>query len=185
MLLSDIDLRTAMNRGDLVVRPFNARMLQPASIDVHLANEFRVFPPRPGGFYVDTRNVTSDLTSPLQVPDTDGLILKPGDLILGSTVEWFTIGESLAGRLEGRSSLGRLGLLTHSTAGFIDPGFSGTITLELANVSRTPIILHPGMSIGQLCVIRLTSRAERPYGSAGLESRYQGQIGPTPSRYTL
>ena len=108
--------------------------------------------------------------------------MHPGEFVLGSTYEQVLLPSDLAGRLEGKSSLGRLGLLTHSTAGFIDPGFSGHITLELSNVATLPILLYPGMKIGQLCLIRLTTEAEFPYGSSHYGSRYQGQKGPTPSR---
>ena len=116
----------------------------------------------------------------MQPEPGEPFVLHPGEFVLGSTLELCTLPDDLAGRLEGKSSLGRLGLLTHSTAGFIDPGFSGHITLELSNVANLPITLWPGMKIGQLCLLRLTSPAEHPYGSAQAGSKYQGQRGPTP-----
>ena len=132
--------------------------------------------------HIDPATRQDDLTSPVEVPDGEPFVLHPGEFVLASTLEVITLGDQLAGRLEGKSSLGRLGLLTHSTAGFIDPGFSGHVTLELSNVANLPITLWPGMKIGQLCIFRLSSPAEHPYGSAVYGSRYQGQRGPTPSR---
>jgi dCTP deaminase len=180
MLLSDVDLEKSLGVG-LRVEPYDAALLQPASVDVRLAREFRVFT----GYRdacVDPLDVPEDLTELVTVVAGTPFVLHPGEFVLGSTFERVTLGADLAGRLEGKSSLGRLGLLVHSTAGFIDPGFSGHVTLELSNASRLPIKLWPGMAIGQLCVLRMTSPAGRPYGSAGLGSHYQGQRGPTPPR---
>ncbi|HEY3692309.1 MAG TPA: dCTP deaminase, partial [Pseudonocardiaceae bacterium] len=134
---------------------------------------------------IDPSLQQDELTSLVEPEGDEPFVLHPGEFVLGSTFEQITLPDDLAGRLEGKSSLGRLGLLTHSTAGFIDPGFSGHITLELSNVANLPIILWPGMKIGQLCLFRLSSPAEHPYGSAGVGSRYQGQRGPTPSRAYL
>src|SRR5947199_10129772 len=159
-------------------------MLQPSSIDVRLDRFFRVFN-NTKYTHIDPRQQQDDLTSLVETEGDEPFVLHPGEFVLGSTLEVVTLPDDLAGRLEGKSSLGRLGLLTHSTAGFIDPGFTGHITLELSNVANLPITLWPGMKIGQLCLFRLSSPSEHPYGSAGVGSRYQGQRGPTPSRAYL
>ncbi|PXY34653.1 dCTP deaminase [Prauserella sp. PE36] len=181
MLLSDRDLRKELDSGRLGVEPFTPKMLQPSSIDVRLDRFFRVFD-NTKYTHIDPQLQQDELTSLVEKAGEDPFVLHPGEFVLGSTFELFTLPDDLAGRLEGKSSLGRLGLLTHSTAGFIDPGFTGHITLELSNVANLPITLWPGMKIGQLCLFRLTSAAEFPYGSAEAGSRYQGQRGPTPSR---
>lgn len=181
MLLSDRDLQGQLDCGRLGLEPFDPEMLQPSSIDVRLDRFFRVFD-NSRYTHIDPRQQQDDLTS-LVEPDGDApFVLHPSEFVLGSTFEQVTLPDDLAGRLEGKSSLGRLGLLTHSTAGFIDPGFSGHITLELSNVANLPITLWPGMKIGQLCLFRLSSPAEHPYGSARAGSKYQHQRGPTPSR---
>jgi dCTP deaminase len=181
VLLSDRDLAGEIKAGNLQLDPFEPELLQPSSIDVRLDRLFRVFN---NHLYthIDPSTRQDDLTTQVEVVDGDPFVLHPGEFVLGSTFEVITLGDQLAGRLEGKSSLGRLGLLTHSTAGFIDPGFSGHVTLELSNVSTLPIRLWPGMKIGQLCIFRLSSPAENPYGAAVYGSRYQGQRGPTPSR---
>ena len=184
MLLSDRDLRKELDSGRLGVDPFDPAMLQPSSIDVRLDRFFRVFD-NSKYTHIDPQLQQDELTSLVEKEGEDPFVLHPGEFVLGSTFEQVTLPDDLAGRLEGKSSLGRLGLLTHSTAGFIDPGFSGHITLELSNVANLPITLWPGMKIGQLCLFRLTSAAEFPYGSAQAGSRYQGQRGPTPSRVYL
>ena len=184
MLLSDRDLRKELEAGRLGVDPFDAAMLQPSSIDVRLDRFFRVFNNQKYT-HIDPRQQQDDLTTLVEVDDDEPFVLHPSEFVLGSTFEGVSLPDDLAGRLEGKSSLGRLGLLTHSTAGFIDPGFAGHITLELSNVANLPITLWPGMKIGQLCLFRLTSAAEFPYGSAQAGSRYQGQRGPTPSRAYL
>ncbi|GAA0226061.1 dCTP deaminase [Saccharothrix mutabilis subsp. mutabilis] len=184
MLLSDRDLRGEVDSGRLVLEPFDDVMVQPSSIDVRLDRFFRVFN-NTRYTHIDPSLQQDDLTSLVETPDDEPFVLHPGEFVLGSTFELVTLPDDLAGRLEGKSSLGRLGLLTHSTAGFIDPGFSGHITLELSNVANLPITLWPGMKIGQLCLFRLTSSAEHPYGSQQAGSRYQGQRGPTPSRAYL
>ena len=181
MLLSDRDLRAEIDAGTFVLDPFDSTLLQPSSIDVRLDRYFRVFN-NSKYTHIDPRTQQDDLTSLVEVEGDEAFVLHPGEFVLGSTFEAITLSDDLAGRLEGKSSLGRLGLLTHSTAGFIDPGFSGHITLELSNVANLPITLWPGMKIGQLCLLRLTSPAEHPYGSAQAGSKYQGQRGPTPSR---
>jgi len=181
VLLSDRDLMREIESGTLRLDPFEPALLQPSSIDVRLDRLFRVFN---NHLYthIDPAVRQDDLTTEVEVVDGDPFVLHPGEFVLASTLEVITLGSQLAGRLEGKSSLGRLGLLTHSTAGFIDPGFSGHVTLELSNVATLPIKLWPGMKIGQLCIFRLSSPAENPYGSAVYGSRYQGQRGPTPSR---
>jgi dCTP deaminase len=181
MLLSDRDLVSEIKSENLALEPFAPELMQPSSIDVRLDRFFRVFN---NHLYthIDPSLQQDDLTALVEVGDGEPFVLHPGEFVLASTLEVITLGDQLAGRLEGKSSLGRLGLLTHSTAGFIDPGFSGHVTLELSNVANLPIKLWPGMKIGQLCIFRLSSPAEHPYGSAVYGSRYQGQRGPTPSR---
>jgi dCTP deaminase len=181
VLLSDRDLIAELKAGTLGIEPFEPALVQPSSIDFRLDHMFRVFN---NHLYthIDPATQQDELTSMVEVADGQPFVLHPGEFVLASTLEVITLGNQLAGRVEGKSSLGRLGLLTHSTAGFIDPGFSGHITLELSNVANLPIKLWPGMKIGQLCIMRLTSEAEHPYGSAVYGSRYQGQRGPTPSR---
>jgi dCTP deaminase len=185
VLLSDRDLRKELDAGRLVVDPYDPAMLQPSSVDVRLDRYFRVFD-NSRYTHIDPAIQQDELTSLVEIDDQDTpFVLHPGEFVLGSTYESVSLPDDLAGRLEGKSSLGRLGLLTHSTAGFIDPGFTGHITLELSNVANLPITLWPGMKIGQLCLFQLTSAAEHPYGSAAAGSRYQGQRGPTPSRAYL
>jgi dCTP deaminase len=181
MLLSDRDLVSEIKSENLSLEPFAPELMQPSSIDVRLDRFFRVFN---NHLYthIDPSVQQDDLTAMVEVGEGEPFVLHPGEFVLASTLEVITLGDQLAGRLEGKSSLGRLGLLTHSTAGFIDPGFSGHVTLELSNVANLPIKLWPGMKIGQLCIFRLSSPAEHPYGSAVYGSRYQGQRGPTPSR---
>ncbi|MBB3049810.1 dCTP deaminase [Prauserella isguenensis] len=181
MLLSDRDLRKELDAGRLAVDPYGPQMLQPSSIDVRLDRFFRVFD-NTKYTHIDPSLQQDELTSLVEKTDGEAFVLHPGEFVLGSTFEIFSLPDDLAGRLEGKSSLGRLGLLTHSTAGFIDPGFDGHITLELSNVANLPITLWPGMKIGQLCLFRLTSSSEHPYGSSEAGSKYQGQRGPTPSR---
>ncbi|SFE61350.1 dCTP deaminase [Actinopolyspora alba] len=184
MLLSDRDLRKELDEGRLELDPFDDSLIQPSSIDVRLDRFFRVFD-NSKYTHIDPSRQQDDLTSLVEHSDDDAFVLHPGEFVLGSTYETVRLPDDLAGRLEGKSSLGRLGLLTHSTAGFIDPGFSGHITLELSNVANLPITLWPGMKIGQLCLFRLSSPAEHPYGSKAAGSRYQNQRGPTPSRAHL
>ncbi|WP_031075545.1 dCTP deaminase [Streptomyces sp. NRRL WC-3742] len=184
MLLSDKDIRTEIDLGRVVVDPFDPAMIQPSSIDVRLDRFFRVFENHKYP-HIDPSEEQPDLTRLVEPDGDEAFILHPGEFVLASTYEVITLPEDVASRLEGKSSLGRLGLLTHSTAGFIDPGFSGHVTLELSNVATLPIKLYPGMKIGQLCLFRLSSPSEHPYGSARYGSRYQGQRGPTPSRSYL
>ena len=184
MLLSDRDIRAEVAAGRVKVEPFSEAMIQPSSVDVRLDRFFRVFENHKYSV-IDPSIEQADLTREVAVAPDEFFILHPGEFVLASTYEVITLPDDIAGRLEGKSSLGRLGLLTHSTAGFIDPGFSGHITLELSNVANLPVKLFPGMKIGQLCLIKLSSPAEHPYGSAVYGSRYQGQRGPTPSKSWL
>ncbi len=181
VLLSDRDIRAEILAGRLGVDPFDDSLIQPSSVDVRLDNLFRVFN-NTRYTHIDPAQRQDDLTTLVEPKVDEPFVLHPGEFVLGATLERCALPDDLAGRLEGKSSLGRLGLLTHSTAGFIDPGFSGHITLELSNVANLPITLWPGMKIGQLCLLRLTSPAEHPYGSSRAGSKYQGQRGPTPSR---
>jgi len=184
VLLSDRDIRSELDAGRVVLEPYDAEMVQPSSIDVRLDRFFRVFENHRYP-HIDPSVEQPELTRLVEPTGDEPFILHPGEFALASTYEVVTLPDDVAGRLEGKSSLGRLGLLTHSTAGFIDPGFSGHVTLELSNVATLPIKLWPGMKIGQLCLIRLSSPAEHPYGSAKYGSRYQGQRGPTPSKSFL
>jgi dCTP deaminase len=181
VLLSDRDIIAELDQKRVRLDPFDRSMVQPSSIDVRLDRWFRVFENHKYP-HIDPAEDQPELTRLVEPDREEPFILHPGEFVLGSTYEQVTLPDDIAARLEGKSSLGRLGLLTHSTAGFIDPGFSGHVTLELANVANLPIKLWPGMKIGQLCFFRLTSPAMEPYGSAAYGSRYQGQRGPTPSR---
>ncbi len=181
MLLSDRDIRAEIAAGRVGLDPFDETLLQPSSVDLRLDRQFRTFNNH-AYTHIDPALEQDDLTRPVEPAPNEAFVLHPGEFVLGSTYEVITLPDDVAGRLEGKSSLGRLGLLTHSTAGFIDPGFSGHVTLELSNVANLPIRLWPGMKVGQLCLFRLSSTAEHPYGSAVYGSRYQDQRGPTPSR---
>ena len=181
MLLSDRDIRAEIESGRVQLDPLDLGMIQPSSIDVRLDKFFRLFDNHKYPF-IDPAEEQPDLTRGVEVDPGEAFILHPGEFVLGSTFELVTLPDDIAARLEGKSSLGGLGLLTHSTAGFVDPGFSGHVTLELSNVATLPIKLWPGMKIGQLCFFRLTSPSEHPYGSDKYGSRYQGQRGPTASR---
>ncbi len=181
MLLSDREIKKEIEAGRLVLEPYEPELAQPSSVDVRLDRYFRVFN-NSRYTHIDPALQQDELTTLVEPEGDESFVLHPGEFVLGSTLEVVTLPDDLAGRLEGKSSLGRLGLLTHSTAGWIDPGFTGHITLELSNVANLPIILWPGMKIGQLCLFRLASPSEHPYGSPVYGSRYQGQRGPTPSR---
>lgn len=181
MLLCDRDLHQAITTGRLGVTPYDEGLLQPASIDVRLDDQFRVFESHRYP-HIDPAREQVDLTRLVQPAPGEPFVLHPGEFVLASTLERVSLPDDLAARLEGKSSLGRLGLVTHSTAGFIDPGFEGHITLELSNVAGLPLLLWPGMRVGQLAVSRMTGPAEHPYGSVVRGSRYQGQEGPTVSR---
>lgn len=181
MLMSDRDIRASIEAGQIGLEPLEMSLLQPSSFDVRLDRFFRLFDNHKYA-YIDPAEDQSDLTQLIEVDPKEAFILHPGEFVLGSTYEFVTLPDNIAARLEGKSSLGRLGLLTHSTAGFVDPGFKGHVTLELANVSNLPIKLWPGMKVGQLCFFQLSSPSETPYGSEKYNNRYQGQRGPTASR---
>jgi dCTP deaminase len=181
VLLSDRDITAELDSGRVVLDPHDPAMVQPSSVDVRLDRFFRLFDNHKYAV-IDPAQDQPDLTRLVEVDGDEPFVLHPGEFVLGSTFEQVTLPDDIAARLEGKSSLGRLGLLTHSTAGFIDPGFSGHVTLELSNVATLPITLWPGMKIGQMCFFRLSSPALAPYGSGATGSRYQGQRGPTASR---
>jgi dCTP deaminase len=188
VILSDRTLREQLDAGRIVIDPLDETLIQPSSIDVRISNLFRVFRNHTRGV-IDVKQDLTDLTELIEMPasldghDTEAFMLHPGEFVLGSTLERVAVPDDLVGRIEGKSSLGRLGLMIHSTAGFIDAGFDGHITLELANVASLPITLYPGMKIGQISFMEMTSPADKPYGQGATGSKYQGQRGPTPSRY--
>ncbi|MFC2267210.1 MAG: dCTP deaminase [Peptidiphaga sp.] len=184
MLLSDSDIRSYVASGRVRLKPWDPEMVQPSSVDIHLDRFFRLFDNHKYPV-VDPAADQPELTRLIEVSADGEFVLHPGEFVLGATYERVTLADDVAARLEGKSSLGRLGLLTHSTAGFIDPGFSGHVTLELSNTATLPIKLYPGMKVGQLCFFQLSSPAERPYGAGATGSRYQGQRGPTASRSHL
>jgi dCTP deaminase len=181
VVLSDRTIRRLIDDGRIGIDPYDPALMQPSSLDVRVDRFFRVF--RNSRYpYIDVKQAQEELTE-LVTADDDPFILHPGEFVLGSTLERVTLPDDLVARLEGKSSLGRLGLLIHSTAGFIDPGWDGHVTLELSNVANLPITIYPGMKIGQLSFVQLSEPAETPYGAGALGSKYQGQQGPTPSRY--
>lgn len=183
MILSDRTIREALAAGRIVIDPLDEGCIQPSSVDLHLDRFFRVFRNHHTRV-IDVKQRQDDLTEEVEIKSPDeAFMLHPGEFVLGSTLERVGVPDDLVGRLEGKSSLGRLGLLIHSTAGFIDAGFEGHVTLELSNVATLPITLYPGMKIGQVSFLRMTTTAEVPYGSTSLGSKYKGQRGPTPSRY--
>ncbi|MGH1978504.1 dCTP deaminase [Rothia sp. L_38] len=184
MLFSDQDIRKEIDAGRIALEPYDPSMIQPASVDVRIDRFFRLFDNHKYP-YIDPSQAQEDLTRLVEVAPDEPFILHPGEFVLGATYEKVTLPDNIAARLEGKSSLGRLGLLTHSTAGFIDPGFSGHVTLELSNMATLPIMLWPGSKVGQLCFFQLTSATEHPYGSGAYGNRYQGQRGPTASRSYL
>ena len=181
MLLSDRDIRARIEDGRIVLDPFDPAMVQPSSVDVRMDRFFRLFDNHKYP-HIDPAEEQPDLTRLIEVEGDDPFVLHPGEFVLASTLETVTLASDVAARVEGKSSLGRLGLLTHATAGFVDPGFSGHVTLELSNVATLPIKLWPGMKIGQLCFFQLSTPAEFPYGSGERGSHYQGQRGPTASK---
>ena len=184
MVLSDKTIRAEIDAGRIVIDPFDAGLIQPSSVDVRVDNRFRVFN-NSRYPYIDVRQPMEDLTEPVEIEGDEPFILHPGEFVLGQTLERVTLPNDLVARLEGKSSLGRLGLLIHSTAGFVDSGFSGNLTLELSNVANLPITIYQGMPIGQMSFMRMDAPVERPYGSSETGSKYQGQAEPTPSRFYL
>ena len=182
VILSDRSIREALASGRVIIDPLQEANIQPSSVDVTLDRYFRLFMNH-SYRVIDVKEDQEDLTELVEVREDDVFILHPGEFVLGATAEEVGLPNDLVGRLEGKSSLARLGLLIHSTAGFLDPGFRGHVTLEFSNVANLPITLYPGMKIGQVSFESMTTPADRPYGSAGMGSKYQGQRGPTPSRY--
>lgn len=184
MILSDVTIREELAAGRIIIDPLSTDAVQPSSVDLHVDRYFRVFR-NDTTPYIDPKQHQEDLTELVEVGEDGAFILHPGEFVLGSTLERVGLPDDLVARLEGKSSLGRLGLLIHSTAGFVDAGWDGHLTLELSNVANLPIALYPGMKIGQISFLRMTTAAEHPYGSQSTGSKYQGQRGPTPSRYYL
>jgi|SRR5437867_3911641 dCTP deaminase len=182
MILSDVTIREEIKAGRIQIDPFDESCIQPSSVDLHVDAQFRVFA-NSRYPYIDVRREMPDLTELVEVAEGDPFILHPGEFVLGSTLERVGIPDDMVARLEGKSSLGRLGLLIHSTAGYVDPGWDGYLTLELSNVANLPITIYPAMKIGQISFFRLSTPAERPYGSSQTKSKYQGQRGPTASRF--
>ena len=184
MILSDVTIHEALAAGRIVIDPMMDGAVQPSSVDLRIDRYFRVFR-NDTTPYIDPKQPQEDLTELVEMRDDNAFILHPGEFVLGSTLERVGVADDLVGRLEGKSSLGRLGLLIHSTAGFVDAGWDGHLTLELSNVANLPIALYPGMKIGQISFLQMTTPADNPYGSSATGSKYQGQRGPTPSRYYL
>ena len=182
MILSDRTIREAVEAGRIVIEPFDPAKVQPSSVDLTLDRHFRVFRNHTRAV-IDVKQDMTDLTEPVEIPSDGVFLLHPGEFVLGATAERIALPDDLVGRIEGKSSLGRLGLLIHTTAGFVDAGFEGHLTLELSNVATLPITLYPGMKIGQISFLQMTSPADVPYGSGALGSKYAGQVGPTPSQY--
>lgn len=182
MILSDRTIRQEVDAGRIIIEPFDPDAVQPSSVDLRLDNRFVVFRNHTMS-HIDVKANLEDLTEAVEVSNQEPFILHPGEFVLGSTAERVAIPADLVGRIEGKSSLGRLGLLIHTTAGFVDAGWDGQLTLEFSNVASLPITLYPGMKIGQISFIQMTTEADRPYGRADLGSKYQGQQGPRPSRY--
>jgi dCTP deaminase len=182
MILSDVTIREEIAAGRIVIDPFDETCVQPSSVDLHVDSQFRVFANSRYPF-IDVKAPMPDLTELVEVADGEPFILHPGEFVLGSTAERVALPSDTVARLEGKSSLGRLGLLIHSTAGYVDPGWNGYLTLELSNVANLPITIYPGMKIGQISFFRLSTPAALPYGSKSTRSKYQGQRGPTPSRF--
>jgi dCTP deaminase len=182
MILSDVTIREQLEAGRIIIDPLREDCIQPSSVDLHVDRYFRVFRNH-SQRVIDVKEDQEELTELVEIVGDEALILHPGEFVLGSTLERVRLPDDLVARLEGKSSLGRLGLLIHSTAGFVDAGWDGHLTLELSNVANLPITLYPGMRIGQISFLQMTTPASVPYGSAGLGSKYQHQRGPTPSRY--
>lgn len=182
MILSDRTIREELASGRIVIEPLGEDCVQPSSVDLHIDRFFRVFRNHTMG-HIDVKHDLEELTELVEVGEDDAFMLHPGEFVLGSTLERVALPDDLVARLEGKSSLGRLGLLIHSTAGFVDAGWDGHLTLELSNVANLPITLYPGMKIGQISFLQMTTAADQPYGTSQLGSKYKGQRGPTPSRY--
>jgi dCTP deaminase len=183
VILSDRSIREEMKKGHLVIEPLGPNAIQPSSVDLRLGKKCRIFKARTRVPVIDPKIKTDDLTELIEINELEPLVIHPGEFLLATTLEKVCVPRDLVGRLDGKSSLGRLGLLVHSTAGYVDPGWRGHLTLELTNVSNLPIMLYYGMPVSQISFSRLTEPAENPYGSKKLASKYQDQEEPTPSRY--
>ncbi|MBE9501818.1 MAG: dCTP deaminase [Dehalococcoidia bacterium] len=183
MVLSDRTIKEEIAKGRIIIEPLDLTCIQPASVDIHLGKKLVVFKPWVSPHYIDIRMSLDGLAEEREIPENDSFSLQPGEFVLGSTMEYIGVPDDMMARLEGKSSLGRIGLLIHATAGYVDPGWRGYLTLELCNVSRLPILLYNGMKISQISFHRLTTPAEKPYGSPGLGSKYQDQAGPVFTRY--
>jgi len=181
-VLSDGTIRRLVAEGHIVIEPWDEGMVQPASVDLRLGNSFRVFHNHRIGA-IDLANIPENLTERVAIPEGESFVIHPGEFVLGATEEHVTLPDDIVARIEGKSSLGRLGLIVHATAGFVDPGFTGTLTLEITNLTRVPIVLWPGKPIAQLSFMTLDRPAERPYGHPDLGSHYHGQVEATESRY--
>ncbi len=181
MIFSDRTIKAAIAEGRIEIDPFEPTFVQPSSVDLRVDSAFRVFENHRYP-HIDPRSPQEDLTKMIEVTAGEPFVLHPGEFVLGATLERVRLGDDIVARLEGKSSLGRLGLLIHSTAGFVDPGFDGYLTLELSNVATLPIAIYPGMKIGQISFYQMTTSADHPYGTSEAGSKYQGQRGPTPSR---
>ncbi|MDY6836135.1 MAG: dCTP deaminase [Chloroflexota bacterium] len=182
MVLSDHSIKEEISNGRIIIDPLDWDCIQPASVDIHLGDKLLVFKTWRDPFYIDVRQNPANLNDMVEIKENNPFFLQPGEFVLGSTVESLTLPADIVGRLEGKSSLGRIGLLIHSTAGYVDPGWSGNLTLELSNVAKLPITLYPNMRIGQISFLRLTTAADIAYGDPQLGSKYQGQSEPTPSK---
>ncbi|MBU2009206.1 MAG: dCTP deaminase [Chloroflexi bacterium] len=183
MVLSDRTIREEIEKGRIVIDPFDPSCVQPASVDLHLGRKLLVFRTWKYPYYIDLRQPLDGLTTGVAIPKHQPFSLQPGEFVLASTVESITLPNDIVARLEGKSSLGRIGLLIHSTAGYVDPGWQGHLTLEISSAARMPILLYAGMRISQISFLRLTTPADRPYGHPELKSKYQGQKGPTRTLY--
>lgn len=183
MVLSDRTIKEEIGKGRIIIEPLDPDCIQPASVDIHLDRKLLVFRSWRSPFYIDIKQNLEDLTELVEMEQENPFFLQPGEFVLASTLESITLPDDIVGRLEGKSSLGRIGLLIHSTAGYVDPGWQGHLTLELSNVAKLPVTLYYRMKIGQISFLRLTSAAERLYGAEGLGSKYQGQVEPTASKY--
>jgi dCTP deaminase len=183
MVLSDRTIREEIALGRIIIEPLDPACIQPASVDVHLDKKLLIFETRRPPFFIDVKQNLHDLNELVEIDDDKPFYLPPGEFVLASTLEDIVLPNDIVGRLEGKSSLGRIGLLIHSTAGYVDPGWRGHLTLELSNVAKLPITLYSGMKIGQISFLRLTAAAERLYGDENLNSKYQGQVEPTASRF--
>jgi dCTP deaminase len=183
MVLSDRTIKEEMAKGRIVIEPLDPICIQPASVDIHLDNKLLVFKTWRDPFYIDVKQNISGLSEPVEISEDRPFLLNAGEFVLASTLESIILPNDIVARLEGKSSLGRIGLLIHSTAGYVDPGWQGHLTLELSNVAKLPVTLYYKMAIGQISFLRLTSPVEKPYGSVDLRSKYQGQSEPTATRF--